>query len=241
MPCWKSDDCLDAQEKSVQVDIDLSGLQPSSLKDNQLAKLVAAYAEELATACDVPKLSVVDLGGANASVSIGPDGLLSAFALSISGLTAHDLASRLYSPSFRYAVGNATEVVLGRHCGVQVLSVSMEPKVFVRTTTARPTTTTEATPTTTKPTDAPVATSTEAAATTTRQRGNSGAGGHPGNGNGGAGGHQGNGNDGAGRHEDVNGETGNGFDNTLGGYSDGATSAAVWPAFALAFAAAALG
>jgi len=218
MPCWKSSDCLDAQEKTVHVDIELAGLQPSSLEPGQLVGLLDAYASELAAACDVPKASVVDADGANATVSLGPDGTVSAFVLSIKGLTAHDLSSRLYASSFRYAVGNATRSLLGEQCGVQVVAVSMDPRVFVRTTTT-PATTTEATTSSTDTTVDPETTTAEVAVASTRHRGEGGAG----------------------RHDDIKDDPA--VDNyaiTLGGYSSGAASASAWLVVALALVSVAL-
>lgn len=220
MPCWQSGDCLPAKEKSVFVEMQMAGLQPSSLRAEQLAELLAAYAQELASACDVANGSVVDLGGVHATVSLASDGLVSAFVLALEGLTAHDLAARLYSPSFRYAMGNASEAVLGHGCGVQVVSVSVVPKAFVRATTASPTTaatTTEATTSTKETSHAPKPTST--VAPTTRENGNSGTRPH------------GNFDDLVGHHT-----TSKALDINLGGYSNGAATPAAWPALAIVIA-----
>jgi len=146
MPCWRSNDCL--EDKTVEVSVVVSGLDASALSGEERDALGAALASDLASACEVANSSVVELSGAsNATVTFGPGGGVSAFVRDLSGITAQDLAARLYSSSFRATLGNTTEGVVGSAAGVQVASVSFEPKAFspVTTSTTSTQTTTVAT------------------------------------------------------------------------------------------------
>jgi len=145
MPCWRSSDCL--EDKSAEVIVEFSNLDAAALSDEMRQALGAALASDLASACEVENASVVDLTGANATVSFGPGGRMSAWVRGVSGLTAHDLAARLYSASFQATLGNSTADVVGSAAGVLVASVSLEPKAFSPATTSTATTTTTATTT----------------------------------------------------------------------------------------------
>jgi len=131
----------------VQVTVAFTNLEAAALPDEEMQDLGAALAGDLASACDVENASVVDLTGANATVTFGPRGRVSAFVRGLSGLTAHELAARLYSASFRATLGNSTARAVGAAAGVQVASVSLEPKAFVPATASTTATTTTATTT----------------------------------------------------------------------------------------------
>lgn len=85
--------------------------------------------------------SVVDLNGANATVTLGPGGRVTAFVLEISGLSANEIAARLYSSSFRDVLNNSTAAIVGKASAAQVTSVLLEPKSFELPTTTMTATT----------------------------------------------------------------------------------------------------
>merc|ERR1712014_495812 len=128
--------------------------------------------------CGVNDLSVVDVQGKNASVSIGEDGTVSAFVLSIGdGFSANMLAARLYSSAFRGLLEDTTLDIGGQAMGagsgqVSVGAVTFKPEAFVPpipTTTTKfvpPTATNTATSTTSLVSTA-VVTTTEAVRTST--------------------------------------------------------------------------
>merc|ERR1712203_133909 len=122
-------------------------------------ELRAAYARDISKTCGVNDLSVVDTQGKNASVSIGEDGTLSAFVLSIGdGFSANTLAARLYSSAFRGLLEDTTLAIGGQAMGagsgqVSVGAVTFKPEAFVPPI---PTTTTKFVP----PTATSIATST---------------------------------------------------------------------------------
>lgn len=145
-PC--AGDCL--VDKSVRVTIEFLHLDAAGLSAKQSSKLRTVLAHDVASASDVGNASVADLSGATASVTLGPGGRVAAFVLNVSGLTAHDLAARLYSSSFRDTLGNATEAIVGKAAGARVASVALEPEAFVPVPAT--TTTTSAAP---SHTDAP--------------------------------------------------------------------------------------
>merc|ERR1712039_416656 len=97
--------------------------------------------------------SVVDLHGESTSVSISSDGTVSAFVTEITESSANDLASRLYSATFRGELVNSTLAVLGvaerEHFSAGAISV--QPQAFaplVPTSTTTRLTTTSLTTTT---------------------------------------------------------------------------------------------
>merc|ERR1712137_1394844 len=102
----------------------------------------AAFAHNIASACDVESASVVDVNGKNATVTVSPGGLVTSFVLEISGLSANDIAARLYSSSFREVLGNSTAAIVGKASIAQVTSMSLEPKRFALPTTTTTVTTT---------------------------------------------------------------------------------------------------
>merc|ERR1712176_413008 len=87
--------------------------------------------------CGVNDLSVVDVQGKNASVSIGEDGIVSAFVLSIGdGFSANMLATRLYSSAFRDLLEDTTLAVGGQAMvsgsgQISVGAVTFKPEAFV--------------------------------------------------------------------------------------------------------------
>merc|ERR1712045_611247 len=86
--------CL--REGSARVTMEITNFALSVLSAEEQAELRAAYARDISTTCGVNDLSVVDTHGKNASVSIGEDGTISAFVLSIGdGFSANILAARL--------------------------------------------------------------------------------------------------------------------------------------------------
>merc|ERR1712151_1150447 len=131
----------------------------STLSAEEQAELSAAYARDIASTCGVNDLSVVDVQGKNASVSIGEDGTVSAFVLSIGdGFSANMLATRLYSSAFRGLLEDTTLAVAGQAMGsdsgqISVGAVTFKPEAFVPPI---PTTTTKFVP----PTATSTATST---------------------------------------------------------------------------------
>jgi len=134
MPCWRSQDCL--EDQSAEVTVQFTNLDAAALSDAETRELGAALAGDMAAACDVDNSSVVDLTGSNATVTFGPGGRVSAFVRGLAALSAHDLAARLYSASFRATLANSTADVVGPAAGVQVASVSLEPKAFAAVTTS---------------------------------------------------------------------------------------------------------
>jgi len=119
-------------------------------------ELRAAYARDISTTCGVNAFSVVDTQGKNASVSIGEDGTVSAFVLSIGdGFSANMLAARLYSSAFRSLLEDTTLTVGGHQ--VSVGAVTFKPEAFVPPI---PTTTTKFAPPTATSTATSAATST---------------------------------------------------------------------------------
>merc|ERR1712060_752297 len=134
---------------------------PSALSAEEETELSAAYARDISSTCGVNDLSVVDTQGKNASVSIGEDGTVSAFVLSIGdGFSANTLAARLYSSAFRGLLEDTTLAVGGQALSsgsgqISVGAVTFKPEAFVPPI---PTTTTKFVP--------PTATSTSTATST---------------------------------------------------------------------------
>merc|ERR1712039_205262 len=83
-----------------------------------------------------------------------------------------DLAARLYSSSFREALGNSTVAVIGKTSAAQVTSLSLEPKRFElpSTTTITTTGTVTATATSTAAATSTVAVTKVVASTAARHR-----------------------------------------------------------------------
>merc|ERR1712176_1275878 len=152
-----------------------------------MGELSAAYARDIASTCGVNDLSVVDAQGKNASVSIGEEGTVSAFVLSIGdGFSANMLAARLYSSAFRSLLEDTTLAIGGQALGagsgqISVGAVTFKPEAFVPpipttttkfvppTATSTSTATSTATSTTVSPTlvSEVVVTTTEAVSTST--------------------------------------------------------------------------
>merc|ERR1719189_3349936 len=124
--------------------------------------LSRAYARDISSTCGVNDLSVVDVQGKNASVSIEEDGTVTAYVLSIGdGSSANALAARLYSSAFRASLESTTLAIVGQAMDVSVGAVTFKPEAFVATI---PTTTTKFVP---LPTATSTATSTAASTAST--------------------------------------------------------------------------
>merc|ERR1719336_3462025 len=107
-----SSGCL--QDASARVTIEIINLALSALSAEERMELSKACATEIASTCGVEESSVVDLQGRSSSVSIGEDGSISAFVLSIGdGPSANELAARLYSSYFRLVLESITMSVGG--------------------------------------------------------------------------------------------------------------------------------
>merc|ERR1712203_470789 len=151
--------CL--RDASARVTVEIINLALWTLSAEEQAELSAAYARDIASTCGVNDLSVVDVQGKNASVSIGEDGTVSAFVLSIGdGFSANMLATRLYSSVFRGLLEDTTLAVAGQALSsgsgqISVGAVTFKPEAFVPPI---PTTTTKFVP--------PTATSTSTATST---------------------------------------------------------------------------
>jgi len=148
--------CL--QDASARVTFELLRVGIQALTAQDLASIRSAYAKDIASTCGVSRLSIVDLQGGNASVTIQEDGTVTAFILSVTDSSAAELAAKLYSQTFRGLVVNSTKTVLdGRAARVAgdmaVGAVSLQPQRFtplVPTTTATTTSTSTATRTSTR-------------------------------------------------------------------------------------------
>merc|ERR1719382_1394945 len=106
-----------------------------------------AYARDISLTCGVNDLSIVDVQGKNASVSIEEDGIVTAYVLSIGdGASANALAARLYSSAFRSLLEKTTLSIGGQAMDVSVGAVTFKPEAFVPLV---PTTTTKLLPTAT--------------------------------------------------------------------------------------------
>merc|ERR1712039_59071 len=148
--CQGSVDCLPFG--SARITIEFRNFPYSELSTAQLVNVGSTLADDIAAACGVSNESVVDLQGKDASVSIGSDGKVSAFVKEVTGSSANELASRLYSATFRGELVNSTLAVLGterKHFSAGAISVhpeKFEPLVLTSTTTrssSMPTTSTQ--------------------------------------------------------------------------------------------------
>jgi len=143
--------------------VEIAGFALSALSAEEQTELRAAYARDIATTCGVNHLSVVDTQGKNASVSIGEEGTVSAFVLSIGdGFSANMLAARLYSSAFRSLLEDTTLAIGGQalRAGsgqISVGAVTFKPEAFVPPI---PTTTTKFAPPTATSTGTSTATGT---------------------------------------------------------------------------------
>jgi hypothetical protein len=138
-PCQGSEDCLPFA--SARITIEFRNFPYSELSSAQLVDVEVALADDIAAACGVSNESVIDLQGKNTSVSVGSDGKVSAFVRDVTGSSANELASRLYSTTFRGELVNSTLAVLGterKHFSAGAISVhpeKFEPLVPTTTTT----------------------------------------------------------------------------------------------------------
>lgn len=167
--------CLD--DKSAQLTFEVLHIALPALPEQALASIRSAFAEDIASTLGVSNLSVVDLRGNNASVTIAEDGNVSAFVLAVTDASAIDFATKLYSSTFRSLVINSTKAIVNSQAAtamdsdIAVGAVSIELQRFtplVPTTTA--TTTPTITATTTPSTSAQATThvGTKTSTTTTR-------------------------------------------------------------------------
>merc|ERR1711920_157942 len=132
--------CL--RDASARVTVEIVNFAMSALSAEEQTELRAAYARDISKTCGVNDLSVVDTQGKNASVSIGEDGTVIAFVLSIGdGFSANTLAARLYSSAFRGLLEDTTGQALVSGSGqISVGAVTFKPEAFVPpmpTTTTR--------------------------------------------------------------------------------------------------------
>jgi len=148
--------------------MELKDFPYSELDVTQMAKVEAAFAEEIASACDVNNKSVVDLFGKATSVTISPDGKVSAFVKEVTGHSANELAARLYSSSFREELVNSTLTIFGsREESFNVGAIAVKPEAFTPLVPTSTATTTTLLSTTTIPTTATATATTTVAVTTT--------------------------------------------------------------------------
>mmetsp|Transcript_38916 Transcript_38916/g.97772 ORF Transcript_38916/g.97772 Transcript_38916/m.97772 type:complete len:497 (-) Transcript_38916:201-1691(-) len=166
-PCAGGAGCM--PDSSARITMDFKNFPYAELDEQQLAEIEAAIAEALASACSIDNQSVVDLFGKSTSVTISPDGTVSAFATEVTGASANELAARLYSLSFRGEVVNSTLAILGS--GVArfgIGAISVKPEAFVPlmpTSTVTTTTVSSSTVTTTAATTTTVEATTVEATT----------------------------------------------------------------------------
>lgn len=131
-PCMGTG-CL--PDSSASITIETVNLKIEGLGAEELGDLRAAYAKDIASTCQVDVSSVVDLQGNNATVSIAQDGTISAFVLG-SSVSANDMATELYSSSFRNLMANSSMAVFADLTPDSVSSmftgaVNVQPKAFV--------------------------------------------------------------------------------------------------------------
>merc|ERR1711920_653529 len=159
--------CL--RDATARITVEIINFALSALSAEEQTELSAAYARDISSTCGVNDLSVVDTQGKNASVSIGEDGIVSAFVLSIGdGFSGNMLAARLYSSAFRGLLEGTTLAVAGQAMGsgsgqISVGAVTFKPEAFVPPI---PTTTTKFVPPTATSTTTVVVTSTVTSTTT---------------------------------------------------------------------------
>merc|ERR1711920_736413 len=149
--------CL--RDATARITVEIINFALSALSAEEQTELSEAYARDISSTCGVDDLSVVDTQGKNASVSIGEDGIVSAFVFFIGdGFSANMLATRLYSSAFRGLLEDTTLAVGGAGSGqVSVGAVTFKPEAFVPPI---PTTTTKFVPPTATSTGTSTATST---------------------------------------------------------------------------------
>jgi hypothetical protein len=128
---------------SARITIEFKYFPYLELSSEQLRDVKASLAEEIASVCSIGNGSVVDLYGKDTSVSIEPDGTVSAFVIEVAGLSANELALKLYTTAFRAALVNSTLAVLGANRqSLSAGAISFRPDAFVPLV---PTTTTTST------------------------------------------------------------------------------------------------
>jgi len=163
-PCEGSGDCL--PDSSARLTVEFRNFPFAELDSTQLADVEAALADDIASACGIGNQSVLDLHGKSGSVSVSPDGTVSAFVTKVTGSSANELASRLYTATFRGELINSTLAVLGagrEHFSAGAISVQPEefvPSVPTSTTTPVSSTTLTSTATGSRTSTATVTTST---------------------------------------------------------------------------------
>jgi len=132
--------------------MDFQGLPHRELEAKQTERIKATLADSIASACGVDNHSVADLFGTFTTVTLAPDGKVSALVKDIEGYTANELAARLYSPSFRENLIKSVIGIVGpdaqRSGKIAIAAITVKPEVFAplvptttRTTTTRTTTT----------------------------------------------------------------------------------------------------
>jgi len=153
--------CL--RDASARVTVEIINLALSALSVQERIDLSRAYARDISLTCGVNDLSVVDVQGKNASVSIEEDGTVTAYVLSIGdGSSANALAASLYSSAFRGSLESTTLDIVGRAMDISVGAVTFKPEAFVAPI---PTTTTKFVPPTATSTATNTATGTSTSTT----------------------------------------------------------------------------
>eukprot|EP00443_Scrippsiella_acuminata_P008163 CAMPEP_0115278270 /NCGR_PEP_ID=MMETSP0270-20121206/57669_1 /TAXON_ID=71861 /ORGANISM="Scrippsiella trochoidea, Strain CCMP3099" /LENGTH=488 /DNA_ID=CAMNT_0002694937 /DNA_START=59 /DNA_END=1525 /DNA_ORIENTATION=+ len=138
-PCPGSGDCL--PDGSARITIEFVHFPYAELDSEQMEKVQVAMAEDIAAACSVGNQSVLDLNGKSSSVSVGSDGSVSAFVTEVTKSSASDLASKLYTTTFRSRLVSSTLEILGvdkEHFGAGAISV--QPEEFLPVTVTSTTT-----------------------------------------------------------------------------------------------------
>merc|ERR1711920_519956 len=135
--------CL--QDASARVTVEVVNFALSALSAEEQMELSTECARDIALTCGVSDRSVVDAhDGTNSSVSIGEDGTISAYILSIAdGSSANILAAKLYSSAFRDLLQNTILRTVGNQpvgagSGRQVMvgAVTFQPEAFVPSDTS---------------------------------------------------------------------------------------------------------
>merc|ERR1712012_364353 len=129
-PC-SGGDCL--PDGSLRVTLEFRGLPCGELGAEQTERVKATLAESIAAACGVDSHSVADVYGMFTTVTLAPDGKVTALVKDIRGYTANELAARLYSSSFRQDLIKSVAGIVGSDeiCSkVAIAAISVKPEAF---------------------------------------------------------------------------------------------------------------
>lgn len=119
---------------SARVTLQLVGtLGAFDLDMDEKAALGSASARDIAEVCGVPAASVVNLMGQNETMEISDDGVMQAFLLNITDLSANQLAVKLYTNDFRDKIVQSVKAALSSKGGamLQVGGIDIQPAQFV--------------------------------------------------------------------------------------------------------------